>query len=186
MKIKRAKLPDRLQPTGNLDQFHDRLRTDGYKIIGNGLYAEVWAKDNDDSHVIKVARDDVGYDEYLSYVLANQENPYFPRVFDVKRFKGVKNVWSGGDITVVSMERLTKGGKKAKKQLSKRLHRGAKDATWYTEEQKKAARAMFKTKHEKQLLEVMTALSKTRGWLDLHDGNIMHRGNQLVVIDPAT
>lgn len=183
MKIKKTPLPDFLAPKGTYEEFQTKMENNGYRVIGSGLFATVWGKKGDNSHVIKVAVDDPGYEEYLQYVLANQENPYFPRVFDVKRFEDVRTSWGKNNLTVVSMELLQAGQRKTKQAFGLQITRALNP---YDAKLAERAKAKFKTKHEKQLLAVMNRMRESRSWLDLHDGNIMYRDKQLVIIDPAT
>lgn len=195
-KIKRKKLPNYLEPQGTYTEFLDKLTSDGYGYVGDGLFSTVYAKD--DTHVIKVAHGDKGYEVYLSYVLANQENPYFPRVFDVKRFKNVNRSWGKGDVTVVSMERLEEGPEEKRQQkvaigaFIKKSTVSDKVSSWRRSLWGDEKLAMenhpvhLRGKHAKQMLDVMRELSDSRDGLDLHDGNIMYRGNQPVIIDPVT
>ena len=187
-KVKRKRLPASLKPSGTLEEFNERLEKEGYRRIGSGLFATAWAKD--DTHVIKVASNDSAYEDYLSVVMAHQENPYFPRVFDVKRFKGVGFYRKdGGDmnVTVVSMERLQPGEMEPKMALEGHIKLSAKHVIWDDKALELTKKyPMPNSKHSKQLFRVMKEMNREHGWLDLHSGNIMFRGEQPVIIDPVT
>lgn len=187
-KVKRVPLPDFLEPTGTMAEFEERLHKEGYRRIGHGLFSEVYGKRGDKSHVIKVARGDTAYDDYLSVVMAHQENPYFPRVFDVKRFK-ISGLFYEDNVSVISMERLEKGGRKGKYKNSLGGHIKSMTGEHAWNAQKRAMKDLpieFKGRHAKQMLAVMKDMHKHHGWLDLHKGNIMFRGEQPVIIDPVT
>lgn len=192
--VKRRKLPPFLKPSGSLEDYKKKLQAMGYKQIGDGFESTVWAKD--DTHVLKLVDANSAYADYLEMVLANQENPYFPRVFDVKRFKDVK--WGRGtnsftDYMVVSMERLGElpefvdlfAGPDAGRKFLTRLQKAVGSTEWGKVPIDKAVRKTFKNKEEKMLLFAMDELKKQHNDLDLHRGNIMLRGNQPVVIDPV-
>lgn len=187
-KPSKRRLPRPLTTEGNLTAYYNRLRKEGWKVAGRGAYARVFQKDG---VVLKVAVDDPAYDKYLAYVLAHQDNPYFPKVYDVKRYEGVHYMppvadelaWFkplGSNVTTVMMEQLGKSKGKARKFSEK----AADAARPWTNEHIKADNP-----HEQELFDVLYALrNDRRGYavgLDLHAGNILLRGNQPVVTDPV-
>lgn len=172
-KLKTSKLPDPMKPKGTLKKLENKLFSEGYFRIGSGAFATAYAKDD---HVIKVAKNDVGYDTWLSIVLANQDNPFMPKIYDVKRFADVKvdrNSEFKYDVTVVSMERLHKDYSEFGRQnVGERL-------SW--------SRKSYQPKdvHEKQLVAILNKLEKERGRLDIGSSNVLFRGKQPVFTDPV-
>lgn len=79
------------------------LKAKGYKQIGKGAYARVFARSRSKT-VIKVGADD----PYLKYVRAITSNPLFPKIFAAREVT-VRN--SSNKYYVVKMERLIKSYK---------------------------------------------------------------------------
>lgn len=65
--------------------------------LGKGIYASVYDRGKHNS-VIKVYREDTGYEDFLGYAKANQDNPHIPKIYAHKRLP------NGGG--VVRMEKL--------------------------------------------------------------------------------
>lgn len=167
-------LPKPIPAQDTLAALAKRLREDGYKKVGSGAFAEVWAKGD---VAIKVALDDEGYDLWLEECLKNQDNPYFPKIFDVKRFSKVKKVRTHSytwNATVVSMERLEQ---KEEKYQAEQL--GTKYG-WA-----RSRKIKTKDKHERELFKALDRVESSRGWLDIHSENILFRGDQPVITDPV-
>lgn len=83
--------------------------------------------------------------------------------------------WDTGlDVTVVTMEKLTK--LKANKQRHISHHF---DIRW------NRAFAKPKDKQEERMFDVLHALQKEGHSIDMHPGNVMLRGDQPVIVDPA-
>lgn len=173
--MKKKKLPERIKPQGTLEAYSAKLYAEGYREIGRGLFSDAWAKDN---VVVKVARNDMGYDRFLEYALAYQHNPYFPKIYHVARYEGVES-WNNpyGYATVVTMEKLrsvenTKKGRKT----SDRVELDAEGVS----------KVPFDNSPEyREAMKVLKELKKEVRRIDLHDGNIMYRGKQLVITDPV-
>lgn len=180
MKLPRKSLPKRVEAKGTLEDYYKKLGKMGYLQVGAGFYSRALSNG---TQVIKVAVDDTGYDEYLKYVLANQNNPYFPKVYNVKRFK---NVWRNQEqkdhpvapwgermshnVTVITMEKLTKAGRKGNV-LSTRYQRD-----WN--------KPKAENEQEQRMFDVLEKLDE-RYCIDMHSKNVMLRGDQPVVIDPV-
>ena len=172
--MKKATLPEPRKARGTLEGYYRKLEKLGYKEIGSGAFSTVYG--NGDV-VIKVAEGGDGYDAFLEYALAYQNNPYFPKIYAVERYTNVK--WnrkskSGSEYTVVTMERLDG---EAPPGISRSLHTRTSEV--------KSKQFTSDNPKEKQALRVLAELEKEHGWLDMHSGNVMMRGKQPVIIDPV-
>lgn len=177
-RLRKKALPEPVEAVGTLDEYYEKLLALGYKHLGSGLYSRVYGKDG---HAIKVCIGDDAYNDYLQYVLANQDNPTFPKVYDVKRFKNVKRretvVWNwdtGLDVTVVTMEKLKKLKPQKQRHISHHF-----DIRW------NRVFAKPKDKQEERMFDVLHALQKEGHSIDMHPGNVMLRGDQPVIVDPV-
>lgn len=167
-------LPEPMKAKGTLAGLKKRLEKGGYSVTGEGFFATVWTKDD---VAIKVAIGDIGYDTWLEECLKNQGNPYFPKIFDVKRFTDVKRERTSVtklDVTVVSMERLEKKEDKYQaEQLGTKYGRA------------RSRKIKTNDKHERELFKALNRVESSRGWLDIHSENILFRGDQPVITDPV-
>lgn len=177
-KLRKQPLPKPVEAVGTLDEYYEKLLALGYKHLGSGLYSRVYGKGG---HAIKVCIGDAAYNDYLQYVLANQDNPTFPKVYDVKRFKNVKRretvVWNWDtdlDVTVVTMEKLKPLQPRKQRHISHHF-----DIRW------NRAFAKPKDKTEERMFDVLHALQRKGYSIDMHAGNVMLRGDQPVIVDPA-
>lgn len=176
--MKKATLPERVKASRNIEQYKAELFRLGYfESFADGFYSEVFLGKKD---VIKIAFDDPAYDAYLEYVLAHQNNPYFPKIYSVHRYNNVPR-WhdnSGkANITVVKMERLTPGSMKARRTTSNMLKKAGKEAQWRHP-------LSIDGRHERQVSKILGELF-SRHREDLHSGNVMFRHGHAVVIDPV-
>jgi hypothetical protein len=150
---------------------------------------------------------------YLKYVLKNQDNPYVPKVYHLRRFRGKRGDggW-GDDYYVAFIEKLGKYSNLSENQKRKILtkHFGPafmqylKDTLKVTsmhgllgflvwnldddlikvmfDSNRKSSGAHVPNKH---LINVLLFISRfSEEALDLHDGNVMLRGDHPVITDP--
>lgn len=184
-KLKKAALPERVQAKRLLKTYHKALRKDGWAEVGSGAYAKVFAKDD---YVIKVAMDSPNYEEYLSYVLANQDNPHVPKIVSVHRyhlkkgdFRPKEYSWeedTGLTAVVVKMEKLKYKGWDSDVGISDRLEKAAGYNPWDESEYAPLS------KDEETLVDILRHIWKGRG-SDLGGPNLLFRGNTYVVTDPV-
>lgn len=158
------------------------------KSIGSGSYGEVYAdKGSDVVYKIGDAGDNDGYLAFIK-VLGTQKkhNPFLPKIYGVRFIRGK----SGDHTFVVAMERLTS------------LERGMGNVCdWFEDELNGGYSLSYNANHVEKVLgvkktmpkplkEALSVLRKARNsggynvdW-DLHSGNFMMRGKQIVVTDP--
>lgn len=187
------------QQAPDIDDFADELARKGYRLqsLGDGLYSQVFAKPGG-KYVYKLFTvKDTGYLEYLKYAMANQYNPHVPRIFGkpIKiEMPGNRDHTHGQQFLIVKLERLKEyyngnptpdinvimdvmdwlHDSKTKKTMSRKQHDLAQSV-------KKNYPDLFK------ILEWLYELQRATGKNpDLHTGNVMLRGNTVVITDPLT
>ena len=165
-------LPAHIDTCVGPSKYADQLRDKGWEPAGTGSYAKVYAKGN---RVIKIAIGDDAYDCFLSYVLANQNNPYLPKIYKVERF--IAN--HGSTYTVVEMEKLSPIYQSRNRNQIREVTQMEEDF-FYTHK--------YVWKKSKAYAFVAALMDYLREYVghrpDLHTGNVMMRGNQLVITDP--
>lgn len=184
-KLKKAALPERVKAKRLLNEYYTDLKKDGWKNVGEGAYAQVFAKGR---YVIKVAMDSPNYEEYLSYVLANQDNPHVPKVVSVHRynlkkgdFRPALDSWDedrGKTAVVVKMEKLEYKGWNATEGITSRIEALA-GVSWQDPSNFDPA-----TKEEKVVVDILRRVWKGKH-SDLGGHNLLFRGNTYVVTDPV-
>ena len=162
---------------------HKMIKKGKYRRIGSGAYADVYAKSKADKQVIKVGevKRNKGYLGYLR-MLAKQKthNPFTPKITEV-----VFYTMRGEDAYfVVKMERLTR--------LPDRLE---SVVDWFEEELDDRCYGSYALRvlgiqeklplNLKNLLKLLRkAEVASKGRFDMHYGNFMMRGKQIVCTDP--
>lgn len=88
------------QEGGDAEYYVRALRDQGFEFesLGSGLYAHVLAHPRAD-YVVKIFKNDAGYDQYLQYIMQLRGNPHVPKL----RGKVIK---LPENFRVVRMERL--------------------------------------------------------------------------------
>jgi hypothetical protein len=193
----------------HLSQYHQRLqKKHKMKTVGSGAYAVVYQHPQHTTMVVKVAEQGQDALAWLSFVANNQNNPYVPKIYDVKRFQSNRAKQTGhwlADSThyyVVFMEKLSSYDKLSDeaKEIVLFQHFGPIVNKW-TERHTvdnlfnviigdpRFIRGM-KTQSRRSgvpspaLVQVMDVLDRMK-YLDVHDQNVMMRGKQLVFVDPV-
>lgn len=163
------------------------LKKRGYKLIGMGLYSEVFGHPNKNKVYKIICSNDGAYLQYAKKI-KNLDNPYLPKIHSIKEgFK--ENVQAVIVIEKLETMDIRKSNKKISKTLNKDisgygncgvcLHRSDLENTLESTACKKLKQAI------KIILEV------AEEWLlDLHDENYMFRRTgekfQLVFSDPIS
>jgi hypothetical protein len=155
------------------------LATLGWTLIGHGQFSLVYGNPKF-KYVLKIfTQDTPGSIEWLEYVVANQNNPFLPRVYG--------KVWRIS-ITAyaVRMERLMPFKSKTDPVFAKYIDPELNSKSW--EEIFWPENEEFLKEHWPDLLsafETILDLSQYNGDDDLNLSNIMKRGNSLVITDPV-
>lgn len=167
----------------------------GFKKLGSGAFAVVYAHENYPDSVFKVFQGDEAVERWITVSrMMAKDNPYFPR------FKSgpIKVV---GDIYMVRMERLSykSEGEQARGAMFLRSYfttmidvlrngRGGNPDTVrdkFAEKYPEFADDIYSDQFDEIFYEVIETVDWVNGKLDLHIGNFMWRGDQLVLTDPV-
>lgn len=143
----------------------------GFKNVGEGSFAAVYEKAGY-PWVFKVFNGDPAYMHFLKYAMKHQDNPHLPKI------RGVMKV--DNNTYVVRMENLTnvKLGQEPVTTLLKKLNNmdtygdiSERDVEWI--------KSNFPKIHEFFMDFPLAGYE-----YDIHSGNIMLRGNTVVIVDP--
>jgi len=156
-----------------------QLETLGWTLIGSGQFSLVYANPKF-NYVLKIfTQDSPGGIEWLEYVVANQNNPFLPRIYG--------KMWRiSFTAYAIRMERLTPFKSKKDPVFSKYIDPNIQSRSWeeiFDEENEE-----FLKEHWPDLdaaFETILKLSQYNGDDDLNLSNIMKRGDSLVITDPV-
>jgi hypothetical protein len=161
-----------LQNSTSAEELQDNLEANGFKeyVVGIGLYSSVLSRP-DLSYVVKIFTNDTGYEKYLSYIIKYQNNPHVPKI----RGKVLK---VGSRFKVVRLEKLRPY-----------IMGITKDDRYYDAIRKyiytnKSNLDVIK-KNIPLIVPLLNDIIQYSGY-DLHDGNIMFRGDVPVITDPLS
>lgn len=163
------------QRYSQLVSFTKSLEAKGFKKLGNGQFATVFEHPNY-PWVFKVFTQDPAYLFFLKYVIRNQTNPHVPKVRG-----GIVPI--GTDTYVIRMEKLSPSSNAsdmAQYQIINILGRVTEQIT------KEVGPNMVKwliTEYP-DIYKMIRALELHGYRFDMHDDNIMLRGDTVVVTDP--
>lgn len=170
-----------------LEDYSNRLvKTLNIKRLGSGAYAHVFQHPTFSNIVVKVftARDKA-YKKYLAWCLKHQNNKYVPKIIEAVLVKSE----AGDAYTIVFMQKMKKvSNNKFRAWLE--IMFGKKVADNYDQVNwEKLYGALHKAASkikDSDFREVWDhVLSHGTNRLDLHPGNIMMRGSQVVFSDPV-
>jgi hypothetical protein len=168
------------------ESWEQRLRASGYRRIGHGTYAQVWAKPGD-PFVLKVFREDEAYLRFINLITDHQDNPHFPRIRG--RLTKIRDYWA------IRIERLSRLAPFDIMDEMQR-YRGAHNALrfGFTKgtlpsyiEQMTTLHQEFR-EHHPQLANALDLVFKVcdvqRRGVDWTEGNFRLRGKTVVMSDP--
>lgn len=141
------------------------------KMLGDGHFSTVFDLGN--GRVLKVANlnDDPGYEWFVSKIKNIRDNPFLPRVF----FSGM---WNGKRVYILEkLEPIWQREKTAPGAYD--CYRNVRDAI-------NEGGNPYLTVTDVHLLQVIEVLRSSKYSLDLHDENVMMRGDQPVITDPVS
>lgn len=157
-----------------LDAFNKFLTDNGFKKLGTGSFGTVFESPNY-PWVFKLFYNDPAYFKFFEFARANQSNPYLPTI------KG-KYIRLNKGVYVIRLEKLEKLGYNSPREFPALDHL----LNIITAADFKREMAQVK-KIDPKLADTIGQISKLLGndfEFDLHSGNLMKRGNQLVITDP--
>jgi DNA topoisomerase IB len=179
----------------------DRLRDEKQRVIGAGLYAEVYQHPQYKKVVVKVGEENKRILNYIAFAVRNQNNPYVPKVYDIRRFRSrTSETYSPHNYFVLFLERLREYERLSNNTKRRILYQHVPPSLSVWQDMHKAEDFFMDvsmrdlredlrelpTVRSQQLLKVLDYLHKSHS-IDLHDANIMLRGkSQIVFTDPTT
>lgn len=189
MQIETIIVPDHITPEEYLQEEYPASL---YNQLGAGMYATVFQHYGIKDEVVKISHGhDSGYRSWVEVItLLGENNPYLPRIFEVKLFKWDDKSpnytsWctpgeTHQDRFVVRMEKLDRI------QYDYR-NRHAINFGEYIESlafDDKAIKKMKKQSRKDLLMLLRICKENYGGTFDLHWGNYMMRNGQVVITDP--
>jgi hypothetical protein len=161
-------------------EFFENLKREGYReyIAGEGLYAGVLHRPQDD-YVIKIFDSiDSGYETYLKFMIMFQKNPHVPKL------RG-KPIGFLNRYRIVRMEKLEPYDSDLDQEKFVNLIHfiNSKNSNAPLSKQLKSY-----VKQYPDLVQMVDFLHSHRHKLDLHPGNVMYRlpSRTLVITDPLS
>lgn len=171
----------------SLEQYSKRLVSSlKIKRLGSGAFAHVFQHPVYHNVAVKVfAGHDKLYQRYMNWALKNQGNPYVPQIVSISKQKAA----NGETYTIVFMQKMERVSEEEfKKWYVKSFGKDSYNA--FTEDDfdsqfEEADEFIQRSKDQK--LKDLWAHLKTygRSKFDLHPGNVMKRGSQIVITDPV-
>lgn len=170
-----------------LSAYSDRLvKTLNIKRLGSGAYAHVFQHPHYSNVVVKVFQGkDKVYKKYLKWVMAHQSNAYVPQIIEAVPYK----VPGGESYTIVFMEKMTpmstlKFRRWLRDVCGQDAVQAHHDYDWDDLLEEMDSAILLSNDHD--LREVWGCIrSFGAKHMDLHSGNVMLRGTQLVFTDPV-
>ena len=158
----------------------DLLTSKGYEQLGSGTFANVFQRKSRPNEVIKLfGTNDDAYESYINFIMKHQDNPHFPKVIG-------KPMMITPDYYAVKLEKLEPYDRKRDgldliRNIDQYLD-GPFSSTSRKESFEEYLDAFPKFKEALDLLKTHKYKS-SHGW-DIHAGNVMWRGNTIVLTDP--
>lgn len=165
----------------------EMIRAQGnYRELGSGLYGTVYGcKDRDVVYKIGEVGTNDGYLAYISAMSElKQHNPFLPKIYGVRFIKDKR----GREYFVVAMERLT-----ALRAHEYDCAEFLKEMTIYGSDTvvgSAAKKIGIKVNVPKELVQAIKVVRRAKElagrsvYWDMHYGNFMMRGKQIVITDP--
>lgn len=167
-----------------LDDAFYVLEDKGYRRIGQGSYAWVWAKPGADTVLKVFTATDYAYREFANAVMGTS-NPHFPRLFG-------KMIRVNDDYRAIRMERLQPCTRTnvAYRAIQTYLRRDDVGGDASDDVEQEIVESLFgKFPQLKEACDLVFDLAYQephRPVIDMHAGNIMLRGDVPVLIDPLS
>lgn len=145
----------------------------GFDYISQGIYGATFVHPNY-PWVFKIFTHDQHYQWYLNYAINNQSNPYVPKI------RG-KYIAIDPKTYLVRIEKL--------QEVDQNTYEAFDDLIWALrfEINNPQAQQIISDRHPslRKIIEDLLVYTKSSGArFDIHEGNVMLRGSQLVITDP--
>lgn len=164
------------------------LKMKGFKPLNSGSYATVYgAKGHDKVYKIgRVADNERGYLKYLRALhKMRKHNPFTPKIYSWWTFTDGRN--TSNNVFVITMERLVEFDSDDAYEVSDMLEgiiRSKRDNKSNTGAERLGVEIKMPAKLNRVVTIIADLLDNTDARSDIHTGNIMLRGNQVVITDP--
>lgn len=159
----------------SMEKFVNQIKKDGWSVLGTGYFSHVFEHPAK-PYVVKLFTNSPNYMDYLKFVIANQNNPFVPKL------RG-KIIRIDDSTNAIRMEKLAKLTGEEDPILARYIDpRLGKSTGWLIDGDNRP----FLEQHYPQLadvLEVIDILSLRIGDVDLNDGSILKRGVVPVITD---
>ena len=165
----------------------------GIQKLGGGAFSQVFQHPEFKNVVVKVyTGKDVVYKRYVDWCMKHQSNPYAPQIIEQTKYSSPK----GDEYNIVFMQKMARVSAKRFKQQLRAAMPKAKPQEFEALDEAIDDYDMIETFNElnrmipifgdAHLQEIWKHI-KTYGKakFDLHPGNVMLRGSQLVLTDPV-
>ena len=163
----------------SLDEWEDIMKQYGFKHLGTGNYGSVYERSGY-PWVFKIFTYDKAYFDFLNYARRNQRNPHIPKIKG-RYIRINKNTYA------VRLEKLRPISDTEFKKISEVLNKI--DMILNNSDSDPTPDEVQFIKNNMNLYELMMTLTKTDTFMDygvdLHQSNIMMRGNTPVLADPV-
>ena len=174
------------------DDWHKILTGHGFSQLGNGLYATVWEHPKF-PYVLKIFRShDEAYKHWVKFCMDHNDNPHFPKFVSTKVWPITRNV------SAVRMEKLTKFNNEDYPDFVKSIYnldisQIIVNDKWEVVDQlgyqKPPSWDEYCAAHPLWIPALKMTdefIKRYRYRKDMHKGNFMMRGNDIVITDPVT
>ena len=158
----------------------------GLKALGAGMFSKVFQHPTLPSVVVKVVcSKDRNYLQYLHWASKRQDNPYVPRLYDIFTYGQGCNRYS-----IIFMEKLRAVPHSRLWPKLDKLFAQRDVLDWLDPDApgtvRKLLRRTIRTTNDENLREVCKYVLEHHGSnTDMHHGNFMLRGSQVVFTDPV-
>lgn len=168
----------------SVEEYKKELKKKGWYFNNTGANSDVFLKQIKGQRVaLKISVNDYGYDLFLERALKNQNNPFFPKILEVRRYLSSvqRKPYIPVRVTLVAMEALADSMETG--EHASRLQRMAASMqgnSWWSGN-------LFQnvSGEELQATRIVSELFAELGSQDLHSDNVMMRKCQPVIIDPV-
>ena len=154
----------------------DKLAELNWHSVGSGMYATVFSNPTK-PYVLKIFQEDYGYESYINIIHKNKGNPHVPVLYG----KGMP-VKITPKVSAIRMEKLQPITEKA---IASYL------APDYEYNFSATIEDIFSEENEEYLMtnfpdlyKLEKQIARSNANWDMHEGNVMLRGNVMVIIDP--
>jgi hypothetical protein len=161
---------------GKMNTVVEKLAALGWNSLGSGHYAKVFSNPTK-SYVLKIFQQDYGYEKYLDIIRKNKGNPHVPILYG----RGVP-VQLTPKVSAIRMEKL----QSVTEDIIDLYVDPEYEFEPTVEDIFSEENEMYLKKRFPDLYKLVKQISGADTDWDMHENNVMARGNVLVIIDPLS